>query len=80
MATNSNQISLWFDKGVEQNKKYMVIICDTFDWEDYPSYHVSRASAENKINSPGEMQKIMEVYDLEANKTAQLNSARVFAI
>ena len=80
MPATRNEISKWFDEGVEQNKKFMVVLCDTFDWFDYPSYHSTRQSAEREKNLPGYMQRVMEVYDLEADKAEQLNKARVMAL
>jgi hypothetical protein len=38
MAASREDIESWFDRGVTDNRKYMIVKCDTFDYEDYPSY------------------------------------------
>ena len=37
MTTNTD-IGEWFDDGVELGASHMIIVCDTFDHEDYPVY------------------------------------------
>lgn len=80
MAATRDDISKWFDEGVEQQSAFMIIRCDTFDWEDYPSYHSSEACARETMNAPGEMQKVMEVYDLSKPRDEQLNMRRCRAL
>jgi hypothetical protein len=74
--TTRTEISKWFDEGVQMGKGYMLILCDTYDWSDYPDYYAHRVDAERKAKFPGEMQKVMEVYDLNADKDQQLNQRR----
>ena len=57
MATSRQQVKEWYDEGKKEGHKFMTVICDTFDWSDFPSYGSSPKSA-------GEMEKIMEVFDL----------------
>jgi hypothetical protein len=80
MAATREDISLWFDHGVTFNSKYMVIICDTYDWEDYPAYFSNADEARMKMRAPGEMQKVMECYDLGADKEVQMNQFRAMAL
>ena len=70
--TTQNKISVWFDEGVSDGKKYMVVKCDTFDWTDYPEYYDSMNIVRGVVQHPGSMQKVMEVYDLEQPKRPQL--------
>ena len=35
----SEKIREMYVRGVERNKKFMVIWCDTFDYDYYPSYY-----------------------------------------
>jgi hypothetical protein len=72
--TSKLQLNDWFDKGVKDSKEFMIIVCDTFDWEDYPVYCMESDfktvyKSHNRVN----MQKIMEVYDLSMDKNDQLN-------
>jgi len=83
--TSKQQIGEWFDRGMEQNASHMFVMCDTFCYEDYPSYtkNDQETLERYKLYSDGNnnnMQTIMEVYDLRKNKTQQLNKQRVFEI
>ena len=71
-------ISEWFDKGKEQGHSHMLIVCDTFDYEDYPVYVGIDENVEkiyNQYNGPN-MQRVMEVYKLSDDKEVQLNIQR----
>jgi hypothetical protein len=74
--TTKDEISAWFDRGVAQGKSYMLVICDTFDHSDYPSYFDTEDHARRTANSPGEMQRLMEAYDLKADKAEQIARQR----
>lgn len=80
MATTINEISEWFDEGVKQKATHMVIVCDSFSYEDYPVFCMSEEDARKKIKNPGEMQRIMEVYKLSSDKSTQLSKYRNFEI
>lgn len=65
----SNDLMRWFKKGVEDKQRWMVIICDTFDYGDYPCYFTDsekkRCTERIKAARQGDnMQRLMEVYDL----------------
>ena len=82
MGPSKSLLTSWFAYGVEHNYDYMIIVCDTYDYEDYPVYTTKedfhlKYPEYNYTN----MQKVMEVYDLKLNKDLQINSAsRVFNI
>lgn len=73
--TTKAEISGWFDQGAMQGKQYMLVICDTFDHDDYPVY-ADAAECLARYKNPGEMQRVMEVYSLTSDKAAQLNETR----
>jgi hypothetical protein len=56
----------------------MIVVCDTFDWEDFPSYVmpyedvVQMAQQRHGTN----MQKVMEVYNLSKPFDAQTRVGR----
>lgn len=79
--TSKAEIKEWFDNGVKKNAVYMIIVCDTFSYEDYPVYIMPDQNAydikEHYDNK--NMQRIMEIYDLKLNLDEQL-SGRVMAI
>ena len=81
MATCRNDIFEWFDKGVLKNYDYMIVVCDTFDWGDYPVF-VSSQNLQNEYNhfNGKNMQKVMEIYDLKKDKLNQLYQRRCFSI
>lgn len=76
--TSREEISGWFDRGVAEGKTHMVVVCDTFDWDDYPVYANDEQSARFIFSNPGSMQKAMEVYNLKGDKTEQLNRRCAF--
>lgn len=80
MAASKQEIKKWFDQGVEQGAAFMVVRCDTFDWDDYPSYHDTEGSARGVVQSPGQMQKVMEVYDLSKPRDEQIAMPRCNAL
>jgi len=78
MSTTKMMISGWFDEGVTLKKDFMLVVCDTFDHEDYPVY-ATREQVRQCYNEHNEnMQRVMEVYDLSFDKEKQLNEQRAF--
>lgn len=78
--TTQKQIAAWYDEGVKDGKAYMVVWCDTYDWSDYPACFDNREETQRAINSPSSMQKVMEVYDLNGDREAQLGMYRCWAL
>lgn len=78
--TSKMTIGEWFDRGKKEGARYMIVVCDTFSYEDYPAYVKPTEDINERINyfrrSP--MQRIMEVYDLEMSRGDQLTAPRVF--
>ena len=79
MATTKTTLSLWFDEGQRQKQAFMIVVCDTYDHGDYPVY----ATVENfaqlyEKNNRKNMQRIMEVYDLNIDKDVQMSEHRAF--
>lgn len=73
--TTKQTISKWFDDGVKDGQMFMFVMCDTYDWEDYPRYARTVEDAKFvKLLYPSDMQKIMEIYDLRIDKQQQLNT------
>ena len=72
----SDEIREMYVRGVERNKKFMVIWCDTFDYEYYPSYYDTYEEMEKDINTEKEMRRYMESYDLTRMMEYQLRKNR----
>ena len=65
MSTSVAELKEWFETGKEKKATHMVVVCDTFDWEDFPVYvepqqDVSKVIA--NLTNPSSMNKVMEVY------------------
>ena|ERR1035437_8641602 len=75
--TTKAEISEWFDRGLVEKAKYMIVLVDTFDHDDYPAYYDSADGCLRKYHNPGSMQRVMEVYDLTMDKEEQLNAKLV---
>ena len=80
MAATLEDVTGWFDYGVRTHARYLIVLCDTYDWTDYPVYCADQKEAVNRIKSPGSMQKVMECYDLQADKVSQLRATRTMAL
>jgi hypothetical protein len=79
MATTKQDISEWFDEGVKKGATHMLVVCDTFEYEDYPVYVMPGQSAVMEAsNRDGKnMQKVMECYRLRKDmKDVQLSFGR----
>lgn len=80
MATTKLDLRAWFEQGKRQGARYMIVVCDTFDHEDYPSYVMPHENIHDRISyykhSP--MQRITEVYNLTLDRDKQLNENRSF--
>lgn len=78
--TSKAEIKEWAESGVANNKTHMIIVCDTYDWEDYPVYVDAGQDAHNVYNTYNgpNMQRVMEVYDLRKPMQPQLDISRAF--
>ncbi|MBI2064724.1 MAG: hypothetical protein HYT62_01580 [Candidatus Yanofskybacteria bacterium] len=80
MATTQADIRGWLNEAKKMKATHVIVVCDTFDWEDYPVYVASNEDVRKKYseyNGPN-MQKVMEVYSLKIDIESQLNERRAF--
>ncbi len=80
MGTSKQEIKEWFKRGVEEEATHMLVVCDTYDWEDYPVY-VKKGQDPHKVfeaHSGKNMQSVMEVYNLSMDMEKQLREHRAF--
>jgi hypothetical protein len=80
MAATKGEISKWFDEGVAKNARYMIICCDTFDYDDYPVFANTDNDCMMSYHNPGKMQRVMEVYDLQSDKAEQMSEGRAMRL
>jgi len=80
MATTKEDIRAWLKEGKKQKATHMIVVCDSFDYEDYPVYVKKGQNVHDvaaKYNGKN-MQQVMEVYNLSMDLEKQLNEHRSF--
>jgi hypothetical protein len=78
MGTSKEEIRVWFRRGVDMGVTHMLVVCDTFDYEDYPVYvkaGESLSDAEKKYDGSN-MQRIMEIYRMDLPESDQIDGSR----
>lgn len=80
MATSRYEIENWFDAGRRKAKGFLLVVTDTYDWEDYPVYATSVEDVLQKFNHyhGQNMQRVTEVYDLALDKALQMAEGRAW--
>lgn len=79
--TTLKEIAGWWNEGKAENATHMIVVCDTFDHDDYPVY----VKADQDFWTVFEqydnknMQKVMEVYDYSLPWSKQ-TSGRVYNV
>lgn len=76
MGTSKAEIRSWLQRGVQEGATHCIVVCDTYDHEDYP--HYVSVGEDPRDYKPGEMQRIMEVYALHLDIESQLAEHRAF--
>lgn len=80
MATTQADILAWLAKGEEEGATHVIVVCDTFDWSDYPVYVRPEQQVQQEIEKYDgkNMQKVMEVYNLTLPFFLQLQERRAW--
>jgi hypothetical protein len=68
--TSKDEIRSWLERGRRKGMRWVIVVCDSFDYEDYPVYVENNSAAfwNTYDGHDGKnMQRIMEVYDLGEN-------------
>lgn len=78
--TTVDDLTRWFNHGVEKGATHMIVVVDTFDHEDYPVYVMPGEDARTKADDYGKrsMQRVMEVYNLSMDRARQMSQVRAF--
>lgn len=77
MAATKEDIIHWFKHGKDDGATHMIVVCDTFNYNDFPRYVFPGEDVHEKAK-PGEMERIMEVYSLTLDMDYQLAEPRAF--
>lgn len=79
MAASKQDIRGWFQRGLEIGATHMIVVCDTFDHEDYPVYvKPGEDPREQEKGYRGEFSRVMEVYAMHLDMETQLAEERAF--
>jgi len=76
--TTVADIRQWLDDA-DENDTHMIVVCDTFSYDDYPVYVNKGQNVRDEVNNRKgkNMQTVMEVYDLSKDHEKQLDADRV---
>jgi hypothetical protein len=77
-VTTKSDIKGWLEEAKQKGARYMLVVCDTFDYGDYPVSIMPNQKIDDIAPTYHyrNMQKVMECYDLNMDWERQLNEAR----
>jgi hypothetical protein len=80
MSTTKEDIRRWLNKGKERGATHVIVACDTWDYDDYPIFVMPDEDVKVVFEylHNKNMQRVMEVYKLDIDWDAQLNSGRAY--
>lgn len=66
MVTTQAEVNSWIEEGKSLNMKYIVVVCDCFDYSDFPIYckNADRKDAVVKEYNNLDLHRVMEVITL----------------
>jgi hypothetical protein len=66
MAATLREINEWKSRGIKKGAKYIISVCDTFNYEDYPIFVMPEENLNKKKSKYDgtNMQKINEIITL----------------
>jgi hypothetical protein len=72
MAASRKDMDRWISTARERGDEYIISVCDTFDWDDYPVYCEDKEAVRRKrVDVDGvNMQTINEVIRVPKKKPA----------
>lgn len=77
--TTRAQISYWLKSGNSGERTHMIVVCDTFDHEDYPVYVVEGYNIHKEVARYNcNMNRVMEVYSYAMDLDKQLAQKRAY--
>lgn len=80
MAASKNDIREWLERGNNGKYSHMIVVCDTWDYDDFPVYvkFDEVLEEEMKHHNGVNMEEIMEVYNYLLPLEPQLNVRRAY--
>ena len=70
MAASGQDVEFWIKRAKKDKMRFIVSVCDTFDWDDYPVYCKDEKEMEEKKKkySGENMQRVNEVINVDEFK------------
>jgi hypothetical protein len=80
MQTTKQDIRRWLEDAKLEDATHLIVVCDTYDYEDYPVSVMPNEDVHKKYTyySTQGMSKVMEVYNLNMDLESQLAERRAF--
>lgn len=80
MAASKNQIREWVERGAKTGATHVIIVYDSWDYEDYPVYVDKNQLVHEEVSKRNgrNMLSVMEVYNLSMDIEKQLNEHRAW--
>lgn len=80
MAASRQDIEGWLKRAEIERATHVIIVCDTFDHDDYPVYVTASQDIHERIKhfQNASMQRIMEVYNMALPISDQMREHRAY--
>lgn len=79
MATTQDVIRGWLERAVENKATHMIVVTDTWNYEDMPVFVQAHEDVNAKLSGiKGAYTRVMEVYNLALSIDDQLREDRVW--
>jgi len=79
--TTKTDIASWFKRGIAEGATHLIVVCDTFDYDDFPVFVKPGEDVRTRVaaySNSQNMTRVMEVYNLSKDMDTQLNEHRSF--
>ena len=78
MGTTRDDIRRWLQRGKDEGATHVIVMCDTFDYGDYPVNVMPNQDARETVNERDgkNMAKMVEVYNLSMDWEEQIAEFR----
>jgi hypothetical protein len=82
MAATKDRIQLWFREGLSKDAHHMLVITDTYEYDDYPVYVMKNEDTKKKIKEirENESQVVQAIFDLSLDMQEQLKEKRPYHV
>ena len=82
MTVTLADIKGWLCRGVDKGATHLIVVCDTYDYGNFPVFVMPGEDAQEKVeeNRGMNMQRVDEIYDFSMDVDAQLAEHRAWHI